>query len=132
MPEHDVLDRLVQELLARPARHRRAILKALTPTERSRVETLLAPPEAGPDRPEGIPADRLVEGHSAMIAGRLRVAMGDQPAPQAKWKMAPAARRQLLQSAQDIQGMDEHARKSAPSLARRLPLGGWLSRMTPR
>lgn len=133
MPEHDLLNGLAHELLALPARDRRIIMTALTPAERSRVETLLAPSKTPPKEMDL--DDQLAEGYSALIAGRIRAAKSDPSAPQRNWKMTAAARRQLLLSAQDILETERVGQKPParpPSRSLLSALGGWLAGSAPR
>lgn len=101
MPAPETCRALARELGALPRRQRRAVLDSLSPDERAKVDVLLsgAMPKAAP--PPGPAAHgQALELFSPCIRARLDEAEGaaaDETA--APWRMTPAARHLLRQSA---------------------------------
>jgi hypothetical protein len=129
MSAHDTLNSLANELRALPRRQQRLILDALTPWERARMAALLSLPEVRASTIEvEAPADSLTEGYVSLIAERLHGARGGDAAVHS-WKMTPAALRQMLAVAEEIQAhrnLDEpeFSQSGSPSLLGRL--GSWM------
>lgn len=131
MSELNRLSSLRTELQALPVRHRRAVLKALSPSERSQVLSLLEPERqpAPPPESDAGTQDNLLDAHSAPIAGRLQSAQAGAPPPGARWKMTPAAQAHLLVCAEALRDLRQGSRPPAAPRGRSLlgALGGWIS-----
>jgi hypothetical protein len=142
MSEHNPLDSLRMELQVLPPRHRRAVLKALTPFERAQILSLLDQSEGdeadgGRDKPEEKAEEELLGAHSTLIASRLESALGDPQQPNARFEMTPTAQRHLLAAAlslRDSRDDGEAERAAAKNSGRSLlcTFGAWLCKEGPR
>lgn len=121
MPAPDPLAALAADLEALPGRERRAVLRALTPAERTRLEILLEARHEAPARGGG-PADGF-DRYSPWLAVRLRSAQAN-----AADAMTPAARRLLLQSAKDPAAAAAPAARPARGASLLDALGGLVAR----